>query len=161
MAIEVFSDIPVRSNGQLIEASWFNTIRTLLVQILGDSSGEVSQDIGQTDTNQDLTELFEIDKADFSRVDFEYMVRRAMGTSGDDFFQSGTGVLHYKARTDEWTLNGINDDIKGDDALITFGIREDTGGGGNKATVTYSTTTISGTGAYTGTIKIRSKKWII
>ena len=37
-----FSDIPVRANGEKIEASWFNTIRTELLNFFGGNVNNIS-----------------------------------------------------------------------------------------------------------------------
>ena len=148
-----FADIPIRSNGQDVDASWWNTIRTQLLLAFGDVSGEVPQSIGLADTDQDVTELT-FDKADFSKVDIRYWVRRS--TDDFEYLQSQTLELHYYRNTNEWKLR--EGPLRGDDALTTFSIFEDTTGGGNIVTVRYSTLTISGAD-YVGTISTKWEAW--
>ena len=148
-----FSTLPVRANGQQIDASWFNTIRTFLINALGIVSGEVPQSIGQTDTNQDITALV-FDKNEFHKIDIEYFVERL--TSTDEVIAAGKLTLQYRTLTNTWDL--IEGPIDGDDALISFSKFEDISGGGNIVTVRYSTTTIPGTG-HTGKLKTKFKTW--
>lgn len=159
MALEKFSDIPIRANGQKIEASWFNTLRLLLVQIFGDIAGEESQSIGDADTNQDIAALADISSQEFSRVDIEYMARRKDDTY--DLFQSGTITLHYKETTDNWFMYGDEENLLGDDCKIIFTLFVQDVAGDKQATLRYSTTALGGGGTHEGDIKVRSKKWII
>lgn len=153
---DTFSDIPIRSNSDDIDASWFNTIRTLLIQILGDAVGEAIQSIGNTDTDQDITELSLITDADYSKVDVDYMVRRTSTTA--DLFQSGRFSLHRKA--DGWTIHGHDQNIFGDDALITFSVYNTVVLTKNLVTVRYSTTDCGGA-SHVGELKVRAIKWAI
>jgi len=157
MALTKFSDLPIRSNGSKIEASWFNSIRTLLTQIFGDIQGESSQPIGQTDTNQTVTEIANVDKLEFSMIDVEYMVRR--NTDTVEVMQSGKFSIQYLRVANSWRIVGDQQDINGDDGQIEFSLLEDTGGGSNLVTLRYSTTTISGA-THVGDLKVRAKKWI-
>lgn len=161
MALVKFSDIPIRANGQKIEASWFNSIRLLLVQIFGDIAGEERQSIGNTDTSQDITGLTDISSLEFSQVDFEYQVRRKDDVN--DVFQSSQNpVLHFKTSSQVWVLTGHDENIRGDDAKINFELfQQDLGGGDIRATVRYSTTDLGGGGVHTGDLNVRSKKWTI
>jgi len=157
MALTKFSDLPVRSNGSKIEASWFNSMRTLLVQIFGDIQGESSLSVGQTDTNQTVTEIANVDKLDFSMIDVEYMLRRRTDTT--EVMQSGRFSIQYLISANSWRIKGDQENINGDDGQIEFSLLEDTGGGSNLVTLRYSTTTISGA-SHTGDLKVRAKKWI-
>lgn len=155
-----FSDIPIRSNGQKIEASWFNTIRLFLIQLLGDISGELTQAVGQGDSNQDVLAAIEVDSTVHSKVDVEYFIRR--DTDTEDVAQSGSFTCHYKSSSDKWEIHGDYEGIRGDDAGLEFSIFEDKTSqpGKNLLTVRYSTSTLSGTG-HSGTLKTRSSKWVI
>lgn len=160
MALEKFSDIPIRANGQKIEASWFNTLRLLLVQIFGDISGEEQQSIGDADTNQPITALSDISSQEFSKVDIEYMVRRKDDTY--DLLQASKFItLHYKETSDLWSMHGDQENIQGDDAKIEFDLFQQDVAGDKQATLRYSTTALGGGGIHEGDIKVRSKKWII
>ena len=155
--VDTFSDIPVRVNGPPeIDAGWFNTIRTLLVQILGDASGEATQSIGNTDTNQDVTSTALISDADFSRVDIEYSIRRISSTV--EYFQ--TGNIAVLRKTTGWAIHGDEQNIFGDDALASFSVYNSTSGAYNLFTLRYSTTDIGGSG-HVGSITTRMKKWVI
>lgn len=159
MALFKFSDLPIRYNSQKIEASWFNSIRTLLTQIFGDIQGESSQPIGQTDTNQNVFNLENIDKADFSQVDVQYVVRRQTDDSSKEVFQAGAFSLQYKRQAGVWRLAGDQENIRGDDAKIEFSLLEDTGSGSNIVTLRYSTTALNGIN-HDGNLKVRAVKWI-
>lgn len=159
MAFEKFSDIPIRANGQKIDASWFNSIRLLLIQIFGDIAGEKQTIIGNTDTNQDILGLENISSNEFSRVDVDYMVRRK--DDGNDLFQTGTFYLHYKTSSNTWALLGADENLVGDDAQIEFSLFTQDVSGDLQTTARYSTTDIGGGGVHTADLKVRSIKWII
>ena len=159
MALLKFSDLPIRFNGQKIEASWFNSLRTLLTQIFGDIQGESSQPIGQTDTNQNVLNMENIDKLEFSQVDVEYMVRRNTDDTNAEVMQSGFFSIQYLRQAGTWRLAGDQENIKGEDGKIEFSLLEDTGGGSNLVTLRYSTTAINGA-SHVGDLKVRGVKWI-
>jgi len=148
-----FADIPIRVNGQDVDASWWNTIRTQLLLAFGDVAGEAPQSIGSADTNQDVVELV-FDKADFSRIDIRTWVRRK--TDDFEYLQSQDLELHYYQNTNSWALR--EGQLRGDDALTTFSLFEDTTGGGNIVTVRYSTQAISGAN-YVGSISTKWEAW--
>ena len=159
MALLKFSDLPIRLNGDKIEASWFNSMRTLLVQIFGEIQGESSLPIGQNDSNQTIPEMAGIDKLDFSQVDVEYIVRRRTDDLSSEVFQSGKFAIQYMIGSNNWRISGDQENIKGEDAKIEFSLLQDTGSGSNLVTLRYSTTAISGA-SHVGDLKIRGKKWI-
>lgn len=157
MALEKFSDIPIRSNGPpFIDASWFNSIRTLLVAVFGDIAGESTQSIGATDTDQFVTAVAGISSQDFSCVDVEYWVRR--NDSSGYYYQRGEGTLFYKNGT--WEAHGFDQNLRGDDAKITFDVFQETVGGYEEVTLTYSTESLGGTGD-SSYLTTRNKKWVI
>lgn len=149
-----FSDIPIRVNGQDVDASWWNTIRTKLIEGFGNVSGEIPQSIGLADTDQDVVDLV-FDKADFSRVDIKYWARRK--TDSVEYLQSQDIELHYYRNTNSWQLR--EGQLRGDDALTTFTLFEDTTGGGNIVTVRYSTQSIDGSN-YVGSISTKWEAWV-
>lgn len=155
MSLTKFSDIPLRVNGQKIEYAWFNTIRLLLVQILGDATGESTQTIGQTDSGQLVTDLSNIDGAEFSRVDVEYSVRRQ--TDSVEVFQSGRFSLQYFETTDTWRMVGHDSNIMGDDAQIEFGLFVVSAG---VVSVTETTTAIAGS-SHVGKLTTKAVRWAI
>jgi len=158
MTTERFSDIPIRSNGEDIDAGWFNTIRLLLVQIFGDIAGESSQSIGDADIDQHVTAVSDISCEEFSRVDIECSIRRVDSLS--NVFQTINLTLLYKGATLGWVIHGTDGPITGDDALISFDIFEQTVLTFKEVTLTYSTTALGGTG-HAATIVTRHKKWAI
>lgn len=149
-----FSDIPIRSNGPPnINASWFNTIRTYLIDTFGDIAGEESQSIGQGETDQDVGALAEIDGSGFTKIDVEYLARRV--TTGDGsvaMMQSGFFTMHKLSGT--WALHGHEQNIFGD-AEVTFSLFQS----GDNLTLRYTTSTITGS-SHTGTLAVRSTKWV-
>ena len=145
-----FSSIPIRLNGQIIDAAWFNIIRTLLISIIGDAQGQVSESIGNTDVNQDIGELTDIDGDLYFRIDVEYTVRRTSTTK--NLSQSGRFYLHWKSTG--WEKHGDEQDIIGDDGKIEFSLFQ----AGELVTVRESTTDIGGTG-HVGSITTMVKLW--
>lgn len=124
-----FSDLTVRSNGDDILASWFNEIRTALL----DSSG--TEQIAQTSysslasqTATDVTGLV-FDKTVTRRA----LVIYTIVTSTKE--ESGTFVMLHDATN--WTL--YEGPVEGDDSLITFDVTALTG------QVVYDSSTETGT----------------
>jgi len=148
-----FSTLPIRYNGAEIDASWFNTLRTFLINALGIVSGEVPQAVGLTDTNQDVVGLI-FDKNEFHQVDIEYWGRRK--TASNEVLMHGFIYLQYMVNANAWRL--VQGPVNGDDALIEFSLLEDLSGGGNIVQLRYTTLTIAGAG-YTGTLKTKYKTW--
>ena len=155
MSLTKFSDIPLRANGTKIDASWFNTLRLLLIQIFGDATGELAQSIGQTDSNQAITDLSNIDADEFSRIDVEYSVRRQ--TDSTEVFQSGNFTLQWLALSQVWRIVGHDANILGDDAQIEFSLFVEST---KVITVRESTTALAGSG-HVGTITTKAKRWVI
>lgn len=152
--MSIFGDIPVRINGQLIEASWFNTIRSKLLQAFGDVEGEVAQAIGQGQVSQDITTLT-FSSADFSSVDIEYTLRRE--TDSDEVFVRGGFTLQYMKTANTWRLK--EGEFRGDDVGVTFDTLDDTGTPGiNIVQVRYSSDTLAG-GSYAGNIVTKYTTW--
>lgn len=146
-----FSDIPIRSNQGVIDASWFNTIRLFLIQLLGDVQGEEAQSIGDTDTNQYADGLSELDGSEFTKIDIEYKVDRE--STALHAIQSGFFTMHKKDGT--WEMHGDEQNIFGDDAKISFSLFQ----ASTLITLRYSTTTIGGSG-HVGALTMRAKKWV-
>lgn len=146
-----FSSIPIRLNGQIIDAAWFNILRTLLISILGDVQGQVSEAIGNTDVNQDITELTDLDGDLYFRVDISYTVRRTSTTK--NLVQSGKFYLHWKSTG--WEKHGDEQDLIGDDGQIEFSLLQ----ADELITVRQSTTDIGGTG-HSGSITTMVKLWL-
>lgn len=159
MALINFSDLPIRLNGQKIEASWFNSMRTLLIQIFGEAQGETTQPIGQNDTNQNVINIENIDKSDFSQVDVSYIARRSTDDPSEERMQAGSFSIQYWRQAGVWRLGGDQENLRGNDGKIEFSLLEDTGSGSNIVTLRYSTTSING-GNHLGDLKVRAVKWI-
>ncbi len=99
----VFSNIPVRSNADtgMVDASWWNTIRTALIAYFG--SGGVDETQFTIADNQtayaNITGLF-FDHSVTRALDLAYTIYRDDGTVS----RREIGVLHamYKAREGTW-----------------------------------------------------------
>lgn len=149
----IFGDIPLRSNGEVIEASWFNTIRSKLISAFGDVEGAVAQAISNSVTNQDVTTL-SFDSAEVSEADVEYILRRK--TDSGEVFLKGGFSLQYMQATDAWRIK--EGEFRGDDVGVTFTLLDDTGGGSNVTQVRYTSDNFAGT-SYVGNIVTSYKTW--
>lgn len=144
------SDIPVRENGggweNRVVASWFNQIRTALIDLFGGGS------IGETDftlaNNQgsaaNVTGL-SVSSASYRGAVVEYDITRKTDTASSEVRSMGQMFLQYRAQSSAWEIAGIQEN--GDDAGITFSV---TSGG----QVQYTSTNISGSN-YVGKLTFR------
>lgn len=148
-----FASIPIRVNGQRIEASWFNTIRTQLINLLGDIQGQTAQNIDNAVTSQDVSTL-SFSSQDFSSIDVEYTIRRK--TDSGEKFVRGEFSLQYLKNTDSWRLE--EGEFRGDDAGVTFDLLEDTVGGFRTVQVRYTSDSLAGAN-YEGFIITTTKGW--
>jgi len=113
----LFNDIPVRSNGADIFASWFNTIRTALLGAFGTEQVQQTSFAGATSqTDADVTGLI-FDKTITESVTAQYSIKTAT------LFEKGTFELIYDGTI--WALHSGS--VSGDDSLITFGVDSSSG----------------------------------
>lgn len=114
-----FSDIPVRSNSQTVDASWWNTIRTALVNVFG--SGLTTETQFTIANNQgaaaDVTGLV-FDKDSLVQVRIEY--RLMQRDDAENRVTYGQLVAFYNSEDDSWTLDDNPDG--GDLSGVTFSI---------------------------------------
>ncbi len=108
-----FSDIPIRKNGQKVDASWWNTIRSKLIAAFG--GGVVGSTPVTINDNQSsylaITDLV-VDGAFFSYALVRYSIYRTDGTI--ERRESGFLHLTYKQIADVWSLER---ESRFDDAL--------------------------------------------
>lgn len=142
------SSLAVRSNGETILASWFNSIRTLL----GTVEGFVDETSTTFTNGQAATDLtgWTLDAASYTSGVYEIEVSRS--TSSVDAFSNGRLYLQrvagaWRVQTDSFV--GDADASVGGGGL-TFTVSE----AGGIAQLRLATNTIAGTG-HTGTIKWR------
>lgn len=112
-----FTNIPIRSNGQTIIASWFNTIRTALLNAFGNESLEQTSFSGiASQTGTDVTGLV-FSSASTRRAKIEYTIVTATKVESGDF------VLLYDG------TNWIKHDgaVEGVDSLISLDVNASTG----------------------------------
>lgn len=133
-----FDSIPVRSNGDTILASWFNTIRTYLVDYFG---GETIQQTsfagasGQSGAN--VTGLI-FDNSSTESATVEYTVKTAT------YFEKGSFNLIWNGSA--WSIH--QGAISGDNSGITFDVNTSTGqvtysSGGETSTIKFKATTFN------------------
>lgn len=109
--------IPIRSNGDDIEASWFNTIRAALISVFGDES------LGQTrfsglasQTNTIITDLI-FDKTVTRKAEISYVIVTATKV------ESGNYTALYDGNN--WTM--YSGAVQGVNSAITIDIDISTG----------------------------------
>lgn len=111
--MSVFSSIPVRSNGQTVDVSWWNTIRTALISFAGAGLVDESQaTIADAQGTYQSVSGLSFDHSLVRAVDIEYTIYREDGTTSRR--ERGTLRAMYKAREGTW---GYERQSYGDDAL--------------------------------------------
>lgn len=140
-------DLAIRENGKKIYASWFNDIRTKLLQIFG--SGAVSETqftiADNQSTYQNVTGLI-FDKDVVQAVKVEYTIYRTNGSSTERR-EVGTLTCTYKPVAAAWTWARVTDTE--DEALgIDDGLKVTTAG-----QVQYKSDSVGGT--YVGKMRYK------
>ena len=135
-----FVDIPTRSNGPAITATWFNAIRTagvLLEGFLGTVTGLTSFTLANNQAAAaDVTSLL-FNSTDVKMAIIDYRIRRrTTGGGADERVQGGSMVALYKQTAATWSLTPGPQ--SGDDAGVEFSIT-------NAGQVQYVTDNQSGT----------------
>lgn len=142
--MSTYSSIPVRANGQEINASWFNTLRSALL------SGAGIETVGKTNftiaNNQTAAAnvtglLFSSTNTQLAKI--QYTIDRSDATP-TTAFQIGELAVYHDGSA--WTLVLL--DQAGDDAGVTFSV---TSGG----QVQYTSTNFSG-GSYSGSMAFKT-----
>lgn len=109
--MSIFSDIPLRANGDDILAAWFNTLRSALITVFGGGIiGETPFTIADNQSSfQDITDLI-IDKSLYRHARIEYTIYRT--DAALERKESGILTLTYAVLADAWELNreSVRDD---------------------------------------------------
>jgi len=141
------NDIPIRSNQDEIKASWFNTLRTFLIDAFGAVSGEASFTISNNQSS--LSSLgFSVDALSFTSAKIPFEVSRS--SSAENRVEVGELNLYYKNST--WYLvfgSSYGDNSMGDG--FGFSISQ----AGTVANIMYTSDNIAGTG-YAGNMKLKA-----
>jgi len=147
--MSLFGDIPIRINGQVIDATWFNTLRTKLLLGFGDIEGQVVQVIQNSVTSQDVTTL-NFDKNSFSQIDVEYFCRRK--TDSSEKVVRGTFSLQWIVSLAAWRIK--EGEFRGDDVGVVFDLLNTAG----VVQVRYTSTNQAGAN-YSGNMLTTYKTW--
>lgn len=112
--MSAFSDIPVRANGDTVDAGWWNTIRTALINTFG-ATGLLESQFTIADNQSsyaNITGLL-LDGSVSRAVDIEYTIYRTNGSSTE---RRERGILRcmFKAVANAWSFERQS---WGDDAL--------------------------------------------
>lgn len=146
--MSLFSDIPIRtnSNTDVVFASWWNTIRSKLIQFAG---GGVTEEAEFTVADNqssyaDITGL-SFDGATYGHVEIKYSIYR-FDAASDERKESGKLIIDYKKDAATWVLSRRSNN---DDALnIASSIIVSTTAG--VAQIRYKSDSMGGT--YEGTM---------
>lgn len=145
----ISTSIPYRSNADtgLVTASWWNVLRTAILELAGASSiVETQFTIADNQSSyQDITGLL-LDQSVSRSVRIDYTIYRTNGSSTERR-ETGYLICHYKAVAGTWTYERFS---YGDDALnIADGLFLTTAG-----QVQYKSDSIGAT--YVGKMRYRS-----
>lgn len=111
--MSIFSSIPVRSNGDTVDASWWNTIRTALINAGGSTIIDESQaTIGNGSTSYTSISGLSFDHSTTRTAEIAYSIYRTDGTVSRREF--GRLFAMYRAQEGTWFYER---DSRGDDAL--------------------------------------------
>ena len=139
-----FSDIPVRTNGQDVEASWFNTIRTQLVSWFGTGVIAESQDtIDNAGSAESVVGLL-FSGAAVRSAKIQYQIYRK--TDSYEYSEAGQFFVTYKTVDTSWEIGG---ESSTGDADTTFAITD-------AGQVTYTSSNMSGA-SYTGKMRFKAE----
>lgn len=142
------SNIPIRSNQHEIKASWFNVLRTFLIDAFGAVTGETSVTIANN-TSSPTNIGFSFDALDFTTAKISYEVSRS--SSAENRTEIGELNAYYKNST--WYLaygSSYGDNALGVGYLFTLSQA------GSVAHIQYVSDNIAGTG-YVGTMKFKAE----
>lgn len=99
-----FNSIPIRQNADISDTSWWNTIRTELINFFG--GGAIPQTVFTIANNQssaaDITGLV-LDKASYGFYKIPYTYFRRTDSANERVY--GVIYCHYNVETDTWTLD--------------------------------------------------------
>ena len=127
-----FSDVPIRSNGDTVFNSWWNSLRTAGIALQntvdalvggGGSTSESTFAIGNNQTSQNITGL--IISPLYRRTDVKYWVRRK---ATDDVMEAGTLTVMYngtnfymgRASHETATTAGMSFDVDASTGQVTY-----------------------------------------
>jgi hypothetical protein len=129
-----FDAIPIRTNGQIADVSWWNTIRQYLINYF---PGLDIQTLFTIANNQsaaaNITDLV-LDKTTYGFYKIAYTYYRSTNTNNQRVF--GYLFAHFNASTDAWTLDDKQDG--GDIGGVEFSISGEQ--------IKYTSDNMSGTG---------------
>lgn len=120
--MSIFSDISIRVNSdtEYVEASWWNDIRTALINAFGGGATAESK-FTMTDNQSTFADItsFTFDGASYGSVVAEYTIYRYDGTSTERRETGGVLKFGYKPQAGSWSLDERRS--AGDDALNITG----------------------------------------
>lgn len=142
-----FSDIPVRSNGQEVDASWWNTIRQALVDTFESVSSASQNEFGINNNESSPAEITDMVFDKDLKTTYVVLYDIYRRTSGAERREVGYLFVTYKPTAATWDLERrteIGDDALNNGDSIT--INSSTG------QVSYISDNIAGT-SYVGLMK--------
>lgn len=147
--MSLFSSIPVRSNGHRAFASWWNVIRTALINVfgtgaLGTTSFTVANNQGAA---ADVTGLAFTGAVSRSAL-VHYDIRRKTDTAASEVRERGTLTLLYNAQDSVWDTDA-NQSYAGAGAGVTFSVT-------TAGQVQYTSSSIAGSN-YVGQMKFKAE----
>ncbi len=146
------ADIPIRSNQDTIKASWFNTLRTFLIDAFRAVTGQTTFTIDNNISS--FTNIgFSVDAVSFTSARIPFEIIRS--TSLENRHELGEIILRYKNSTWEILMNSsFGDNSLGDPDY--FSIVQ----AGTVAHLKYKSDNMSGTG-YAGNMKLKAEYFTI
>lgn len=123
-----FLAIPVRLNGQNVDAGWWNILRLAGLAIesyLGSFVGQLTAAIGNTQSGVNITGLL-FSSASVRSAIIDYQIRRvSTGGSAAERVTTGSGIATYNTLATAWTYTPLSEG--GDPSGVTLDINSSTG----------------------------------
>ena len=139
-----FSDIPARANGETVLASWFNTIRTELVNWFGAGVISETQDTIDNDASGENVVGLSFSGTSYRSAKVQYQVYRS--DDSNTYAEAGQFFVVYNTVSSSWEIGG---GVAAGNADITFAITA-------AGQVTYTTGNMTG-GSYAGYIRFKAE----
>ena len=151
MAVEDPNDLPVRSNGQEIRASWFNSLRDYFIIALG--AIRVQKSVTLLNNTTTFVTALTYDATEEISATIKYDISRESDTDAK-VRQTGTLEVAYNSATGNWSLE------EGPKFFDTPGVTWAIEQGLSTARVSYTTTSYDPTG-YVGRLDFKGGGFLL
>lgn len=136
-----FDSLPIRENGQTVDASWWNSIRTALIVAFVDTNPELQVTILDNQAAYVALTGFDIDAVDFIYAEWVYSILRTSSIGPTERRETGRISVQFNPTTSLWELadrKGSTDALNIADSLTITTV-------GTVGTLKYKSDSMGGT----------------